>query len=70
MRKGEDKVNIIARIPVKLEMEVRILLTDPVTGRIAYRKMSNLVTELLKGWVEDKRKEDKEEDNEQSRQTA
>ena len=70
MRKGEDKVTLIAKIPKKLEMEVRILLTDPVTGRISYGEMSGLITGLLKTWVEAKRIENKEEDNEQSRKTA
>lgn len=44
-------------VPEPLMAEVRLVLLDPTYNRIKYGGLSGLIEELLRGWVEDKRKE-------------
>lgn len=52
--KGEQ---IFFRIPAPVYREVRVLLLDPKTGRPAYGALTNLVSGLLREWVEAQRKQ-------------
>ena len=53
--KGEQ---IFLRIPAPVYREVRVLLLDPNTGRPTYGALTNLVSGLLREWVESQRREE------------
>ena len=38
-------------VPAVILVKVRVLLTDPLTGRVAYGAISQLVTKLLSTWL-------------------
>jgi hypothetical protein len=44
-------------IPADLDVELKVLLANPVQGRVRYGAMSNLVTKLLRNWVAQQKKE-------------
>jgi len=44
-------------IPSDLLDKVRILLMDPVTGRVAHGALSHLITRLLRDWFQEQQKE-------------
>jgi hypothetical protein len=50
-------VQLIAMIPADLDVELKVLLANPVQGRVRYGAMSNLVTKLLRNWVAQQKKE-------------
>lgn len=54
-RKGVKKRTIEALVPEQLEMEVKLLLTDPVHGRVAYGAMSSLIESLLTKWLDERK---------------
>ena len=54
--KLEGTKGIHAMVPISLFKEVKLLLMDPLRGRVRYRAMSGLVTMLLRDWVEKQRK--------------
>ena len=47
---------ISVRVPAEIMRDIRILLLDPVTGQIGYGRLRGLVTSLLAGWLEEKKK--------------
>lgn len=47
---------ILVSIPESVVSEVKIILHDPVTNRVKYGKMSEVITGLLRDWVEEQRK--------------
>ena len=49
-----EQLNV--RIPTVIMTKVRILLTNPITGKIAYSRLSQLVTRFLKEWLEEQEK--------------
>ncbi len=53
-REGVETIS--ARIPADVMREIRILLLDPTTGQIGYGRLANLVTGLLTGWLEERKK--------------
>jgi len=53
---AEKRKAITVMVPESLFIEVKLLLLDPKTSRVRYGAMSNLLTQMLAGWVEDKRK--------------
>ena len=58
---GQQRVErtkgIHVMVPISLFKEVKLLLMDPLRGRVKYRAMSGLMTSLLKEWVEKQRKD-------------
>jgi hypothetical protein len=46
----------IVRLPITLDAEIELLLTDPTKQKIEYGAFNGLVTQLLSEWVEEKRK--------------
>lgn len=54
-RKGVKKQAIEALVPEQLAMEVKLLLTDPVHGRVTYGAMSSLIESLLTKWLEERK---------------
>jgi hypothetical protein len=52
---GDPKELITARLPEQLFVDVKLLLADPVTGRVRYGAMSKLVERLLREWVDQQR---------------
>jgi len=46
-----EQLNI--RVPTVVITKVRILLTEPLTGKIAYNGLASLVTGLLTKWLEE-----------------
>ena len=53
----EPTRSIHIKVPSSLFREVKLLLLDPLSGRVRYGEMSNLATSLLRTWVEKQRKE-------------
>ena len=68
----EPTKSIHIKVPGPLFREVKLLLLDPVSGRVRYGEMSKLATSLLRTWVEKQRKEFVEtgEDDGQSREVT
>ena len=58
--KTEPNASIHVKVPSSLFREVKLLLLDPRYGRVKYGEMSKLVTSLLKGWVDNQRKDHSE----------
>ena len=56
-RNLEPTKSIHIKVPGSLFREVKLLLLDPVSGRVRYGEMSKLATSLLRTWVEKQRKE-------------
>ena len=54
--KSEGTKGIHVMVPISLFKEIKLLLMDPLRGRVKYRAMSGLVTMLLREWVEKQRK--------------
>jgi hypothetical protein len=52
---NEDMEIISVRVPASLMREIRILLLDPVYGRIKYGNLRHLLVGLLTKWLEDKK---------------
>lgn len=44
------------RIPTDLAAEVELLLLDPLRGKASYGERSELITSLLREWVDQQRK--------------
>ena len=53
----EPTKSIHIKVPSSLFTEVKLLLLDPLSGRVRYGEMSKLATSLLRTWVEKQRKE-------------
>jgi len=53
-REGMETISV--RIPADIMRDIRILLLDPSTGQIGYGRLRNLITGLLTGWLEEKKK--------------
>ena len=52
--KNQNEVGQLnAWVPVAILVKVRILLTDPLTGGVAYRSISQLITKLLTEWLKE-----------------
>lgn len=58
--KTEPAKGIHIRLPADLVRKVKLLLLDPVTGRVRYGMMNATITELLTTWVERRQKEHKQ----------
>lgn len=54
--KKRDTEIISVHLPASLMREIRILLLDPVYGKIKYGQLTHLITALLAEWLEKKRK--------------
>ena len=53
----EPTKSIHIKVPSSLFRDVKLLLLDPLSGRVRYGEMSKLATSLLRTWVEKQRKE-------------
>ncbi len=51
----EPTVQFKGRLPASLVREVKILLLDPTTGQVRYGSLSDLLTKLLRDWVNEMR---------------
>jgi hypothetical protein len=64
--KGETKLKWKISLPVAIAAQVDIILHDPTIGDVPIGRRSQLVTRLLREWVEKKRVD--EIDNQRRRQ--
>ena len=53
-RKGLELISVW--VPADMMRDIRILLLDPSTGQIGFGRLKNLVTGLLAGWLEERKK--------------
>ena len=53
----EPTKSIHIKVPSSLFTEVKLLLLNPLSGRVRHGEMSKLATSLLGTWVEKQRKE-------------
>ena len=53
-RKGLELISVW--VPADMMRDIRILLLDPSTGHIGCGRLKNLVTGLLAGWLEERKK--------------
>ena len=56
-RNAEPTLSIHIKVPASLFRDVKLLLLNPLSGRVRHGEMSKLATSLLKTWVEKQRKE-------------
>lgn len=61
--KNDKYISLNTTIRTDLMRKVRILLTNPMTGRVAWGAMSGLITSLLKKWLDEQIKEEGEKEN-------
>lgn len=55
-RKVDQSVRKHIYIPESITNEIEVLLCDPISGDVRYGTWSDLVTKLLKEWLETQRK--------------
>ena len=48
---------ITISLPMSLYTQIHLLVLDPMRGRSRYGKMSGLIVQLLREWLEEQRKE-------------
>lgn len=53
-RKGLELISVW--VPADMMRDIRILLLDPSTGQIGCGRLKNLITGLLAGWLEERKK--------------
>ena len=53
-RKGLELISVW--VPNDVMRDIRILLLDPSTGQIGCGRLKNLITGLLTGWLEERKK--------------
>ena len=53
-RKGLELISVW--VPAEVMRDIRILLLDPSTGQIGCGRLKGLVTGLLTGWLEERKK--------------
>jgi len=53
-RKGLELISVW--VPADVMRDIRILLLDPSTGQIGCGRLKNLITGLLTGWLEERKK--------------
>ena len=47
---------ILVSIPESIISEVKLILYDPITKRVGYGMVSEIITGLLRDWLEEQRK--------------
>ncbi len=57
LRKLDPSVRKHVYIPESITNEIEVLLCDPISGEVRYGSWSDLVTKLLKEWLEKQRKQ-------------
>ena len=53
-------VEVKLTLPIQVAVDLELLLFDPVRNKIAYGARSHLITDLLKGWIAEKKIEENE----------
>ena len=61
---------ILISIPESVISEVHLLLYDPVYKRVGYGKVSKVITNLLRGWLNEQRKHPKDQEVEPTKTIA
>lgn len=55
-KKTDAPVRILLHIPSSVDAELRLLLSDPFTQQLKYGALSDLITQLLREWLDQQKK--------------